>query len=107
MCLRGPFRIVLSVAVAMFDPVLDHHLQLAQSLGFSRIVVMTVPMRMMFMTVVHSSSVRVIVSIVAVAVDMGRMAVPVRVFVDQVDLEQQIVVDDDLGKRPVRGKSVV
>jgi hypothetical protein len=48
-----------------------------------------------------------IVAVVTVAVDMGRVTMVMRVFVDQVDPEQEIVIIDDVGECAVRGHGMV
>ena len=106
--LRSPFFVVLHMAVAMFDPVFEHDLQFSQSFGPFRgmVLIMTVCM-VMLVVVVHGASIRMYVAVMTVTVRMGGIAMVVRMFVDQVDPEQQFVVRDELREQTFGRHGVV
>jgi hypothetical protein len=59
-------------------------------------------MAVMFMVVVHGASNRVEMAVMSVAVRMSFVAVVVRMFMDKIDLEQQIIIRNDVRERSVR-----
>ena len=62
---------------------------------------------LMIMVVVHGASIRMYVTVMAVPVRMGGVAMVVRMFMDQVDPEQQFVVRDECRKQSIGRHGVV
>ncbi len=62
---------------------------------------------MVLVIIVHGASVRMDVAVMAMAMDMGRIAVVVGMLVDQIDLEQEFIISNNVLERSIGNQGMV